>query len=336
MLRALITILTLYNEDNTLFEDLELPKRPFTNRGYLDMYLEGYDLDKDTLINNLLLELAEMNVIYTDPKFMKFAISAWASKNFHVWQSLYETMFFKYNPIWNKDGTIKHTATETRDLTKGENGRREESETIVNDDTVQRTLNTELEKEKGTTETITHNTTDTFTKGAEYTIKSGEESHDTTHDNNGEITSSTGVNAFNANTDYVPKEQTVEEKTDGYTENVTISFDQRKDRTVQEDPDTNAKTGTETTVYNGSDTDTETGTITDDIDREQTKNNTVINTVSGTDEGTIENEFETQEYGNIGVTMSQALIEAERNLVKFNIYDYIINDFKNRFCILTY
>ena len=332
----MITILTLYNEDNTLFEDLTLPSRPFSNRGYADLYLEGYDLDKDTLINNLLIELAEFNVLYTDPRFMKFAISEWASKEYHIWQNLYETMFFKYNPIWNKDGTIRDNNLETRGLTRSESATRVENGTITNDDTIVKTLDTENKQTKGVTETTTYDTTDTFTEGSSYTLKTGEEDHDITHDNNGEVTTTDKVFAFNSSVDYTPKSQTVEDKTDGYTDNTVITYKNVKDEKVQEDPDTNVKTGTETVGHSGFDKDEETGTITDDIDRSEIISNTITNTVTGGDTGTIEHENERTEFGNIGVTMSQALIEAERNLVKFNIYDYIIDSFKKRFCILIY
>lgn len=40
--------------------------------------------------------------------------------------------------------------------------------------------------------------------------------------------------------------------------------------------------------------------------------------------------------GNIGVTSTQELIEQERNVARYNIYDVITEDFKNRFCIEIY
>lgn len=40
--------------------------------------------------------------------------------------------------------------------------------------------------------------------------------------------------------------------------------------------------------------------------------------------------------GNIGVTSTQDLIEQERKVARFNIYDVITEDFKNRFCIEIY
>ena len=41
-------------------------------------------------------------------------------------------------------------------------------------------------------------------------------------------------------------------------------------------------------------------------------------------------------HGNIGVTTTQQMIEQEREIDKFNIYDYIIQEFKQRFCVLVY
>lgn len=40
--------------------------------------------------------------------------------------------------------------------------------------------------------------------------------------------------------------------------------------------------------------------------------------------------------GNIGVTTTQQMIEQERNISEFNIYDYIVRSFKRRFCIMLY
>ena len=41
-------------------------------------------------------------------------------------------------------------------------------------------------------------------------------------------------------------------------------------------------------------------------------------------------------WGNIGVTTTQQMIEEQRDVVKFNIIDYIIESFKRRFCLLVY
>ena len=83
-----ISFLGLYTWDDTLFENLALP--------------EGFTADdKNILINNLLMETAELEVIYSDPDFMKSAIEAWSGKEVLNWERLYKLMLMEYNPIEN-------------------------------------------------------------------------------------------------------------------------------------------------------------------------------------------------------------------------------------------
>ena len=103
-MRGTLSILGLYNEDNTIFANMQLPSSDH--------------LDKDILIHNILMDCAELEVIYTDPDFMKFAIGEWSKSRLHVWQELANTMDYEYNPIWNKDvhdeEYIKNTRDESR------------------------------------------------------------------------------------------------------------------------------------------------------------------------------------------------------------------------------
>ena len=41
-------------------------------------------------------------------------------------------------------------------------------------------------------------------------------------------------------------------------------------------------------------------------------------------------------WGNIGVTTSQQMLTQEREVANFNIYQIIIDDFKDRFCLQLY
>lgn len=81
----------LYKFDNTIFDGLHLP--------------EDLESEKDTIIDNILMETAEREVIYPDAPFMKSAIERWSKKQVGVWTELYKTTQYVYNPIWNKDGT---------------------------------------------------------------------------------------------------------------------------------------------------------------------------------------------------------------------------------------
>lgn len=99
MANITMSILGLYNYDNTLFDTMQVPP----------------EVDKDNiLIPNLLAELAELEVLYPDPDVMKTLINVWSRKQLPVWNKLQATVNLEYNPIYNKDGYYEET--ETRDL----------------------------------------------------------------------------------------------------------------------------------------------------------------------------------------------------------------------------
>lgn len=123
---AMLSILALYNWDNTLFNDLNVP--------------EG--MDKNNIIDNILFECAELSLLYTDPAFMKRAIKQWSDKEQNVWAKLFATENFDYNPIWNVDGTVTETETIDRDRTNDINRSSSSGETardVTSDDTDQTT-----------------------------------------------------------------------------------------------------------------------------------------------------------------------------------------------------
>ena len=49
-----------------------------------------------------------------------------------------------------------------------------------------------------------------------------------------------------------------------------------------------------------------------------------------------ERTLERHSGGNIGVTTTQHLIDEERRIARYNIYDEISSDFRRRFCIMVY
>lgn len=89
-MRARISVLGLYEWDNTLFDNLVIPEGLTTD-------------DKALIIGNLLAELAELEVIYPDFDIMKSMIGLWSQKELPVWQRLYDTTLLEYNPIENYD-----------------------------------------------------------------------------------------------------------------------------------------------------------------------------------------------------------------------------------------
>lgn len=103
-MNSTLSILGLYNADPSLFDDMKLPEA----------------LDRKTVINGILLKCSELEVLYPDAAYMKNALRIWSAYRVTVWQSLYDTTQYDYNPIWNKDGTI--TETESRNTSSKASG----------------------------------------------------------------------------------------------------------------------------------------------------------------------------------------------------------------------
>lgn len=100
MAKSTLSLLGIYNYDDSVLDDLALPPE-----------LED---SRETIVNNLLIESAELEILFPEPNTLKSAIKFWSRKCLPVWQELYDTTQYEYNPIWNKDGT--YTELETRNL----------------------------------------------------------------------------------------------------------------------------------------------------------------------------------------------------------------------------
>lgn len=255
MMTATMDLMAMYKYDPTLFDDIVLPA----------------GVDRDTLINCLIMDTAEMEVIYPRPDFLKTALTTWSYKQLPVWTKLYESTMFEYNPIWNKDGTI--TEVETRDL-KG-------SDYTVNN--VDRVDNLTDKNTRNFQDQETRNLKDVETRNLQ-----DENAH--------------SVYGFNSSTE------------------------------APESKDLNKGTGTDSLDHTGTNTLNHTGT--DTVDHSGRQDIDTTRDTKTTDTGTVKHER--IEQGNIGVTSTQQLIKEEREVDQFNIYDYIINDFRQRFCLALY
>ncbi len=238
-MRATMDLIAAYSYDPSVLDLLVLP--------------EG--VDRGTLIDNLLMETAEREIIYSNLGFLKQAIGSWSKKNLSVWEELYKTQHYEYNPIWNKDGTILET--ETRDLA-GSN---------YHTDNVDRVDNLQDKNTRNFEDKETRDLDDSSTNS---------------------------VYGFNSSTE-APESKVV---------------------TDQNGTDTINHTGTDTIDHTGR----------QDVDRTYDEKTTDTGTVT----------HERTEQGNIGLTSTQDLIRQQQELVKFNLMDYIIKDFGDKFCLGIY
>ena len=118
----LLSIMGLYEYDNNIFQGLQVP--------------EG--LNREAVINEILLQCAELEIMYPNIDIMKLAITTWSIANQYTWQKLYDTMVVDYNPIWNVDATVTDTLTgsEQRDIDRTGSGSNNETINLTDTDAV--------------------------------------------------------------------------------------------------------------------------------------------------------------------------------------------------------
>jgi len=96
---ALLTVMGLYEYDNTIFENLYLPT----------------GVDREKMIDTIILESAELECIYPAPGFLKKAISLWSATRAMSWDRFYHATLLEYNPIENYDRQESETTTGNRE-----------------------------------------------------------------------------------------------------------------------------------------------------------------------------------------------------------------------------
>ena len=252
---ATMSLLGLYRYDNTIFSSMEYPTGFQTS-------------DKSTFINNLLMEVAELEVLYTDPSFMKFAIENWSKKEVYTWNRVYAAANAEYNPIENYDR--KEQSTDTTEATRQHSG----TDTITN---------------SGKDTTQMSGTDSSTNTGTQTVMNSGSDA--TTHQ----------TAAFNS-TSLVDSGQ--DSTAYGHAQNISNS---------------------------------DSVSVTHGQKQELTHGHTEATQHGEKIEDDTETTRESRIHGNIGVTTSQQMLEQEMLIApKLNVINYMIDSFKNRFCILVY
>ena len=331
---ANLSPLGLYHWDQTIFDLMQIPSA----------------LNRDTLIDNLLAETAELEVLYPNPVVFKNLVGVWSAKQLDIWNRLYATTQYEYNPIENYNryetgsdsgtGRTTHSGTDTTIETTthgGTDGRTEAISTGGKDtlDMTRREGGTEgktgtIEMEQGGTES--ESTTSTIEQGGQDTVTgtdtkghwiAGFDSQPVSADDDGLVKQTrdqddaTTTTAYGKTEDGEGTKTTTFGKTEDTDTSETITFGK-------------TETNKDETTYGKTENVQETRTYGETVGK--TGGVTHGEQVAITNEG----EHELHAHGNIGVTTTQKLIREQRDIDLFNLYDIIIEDFKMRFCILVY
>lgn len=293
---ALLSLVAIYNYDNTVLEDLKnyVPKQP-SNTDYA--VLNFTPIDFTTLKSLILLRAAEMSLVYSDIDLFKFALRAWSAANKDVWQRLYDTLWYKYDPLFSKIRT--YTLERKTQLNRDTEEHTDQSDT----NTTEREDNTKTEKDSNTK--TTENTT--AHDGANETVnRSGNDS----------ATDTQYVQAFNdiGASRWHEKEQN--KHTGNVTENATTNSSEDITQQVSGSESTDEDIITQYTQD-----------VKELLDREINKNGKQL------DVGKVDDVIKETITGQRAF---QELIVLQREIAEFNLYDYIVEDFVKHFCVMVY
>lgn len=142
-MRATVSLLGLYQYDTSILNGLTLPEN-----------FESGDLD--TLKNNLLMETAELELVYSNPDFLKYAITQWCNKNKPTWKWLRDTQKYDYVPIWNADYKISDRNDRTIGNVGTSTNTEEYTRALYEDTTSTKDYTRNLTEAEDTTDELTH------------------------------------------------------------------------------------------------------------------------------------------------------------------------------------
>lgn len=167
--KALLNTLTFYHWDETLFDTMQVP--------------EG--MEKDDIVENILLQTSEFPLIIGDFKTLKFSIGLWSRHRVDIWQHLLDTTQYEYNPIenYNRHETVEEEMAHTGSgSVRGDGGTDttvysrdlEHSGEFTESTTDSEEINRESTQTDSGTDTVTNSGTDTTTNsGSDIVTDSG-------------------------------------------------------------------------------------------------------------------------------------------------------------------
>lgn len=107
MSTAKITLIGLYGYDNTIFDTMSLPEVEIEtdeNGNHIAVTVE-----KNVVIDNMLLRYGEFEVLYPNPDFFKVAVKAVSDSLQSTFKRWIKAWNIEYNPLYNFDRYEKQT-----------------------------------------------------------------------------------------------------------------------------------------------------------------------------------------------------------------------------------
>jgi len=306
------------------------------------------DMDADLLKDNILLKGAEFEVVYANFPFMQNAIKIWSQKYYRTFERWLKALAIDYNPLENydrmeewQDGSNRNKSGNRNDiqnrinaLTSSELAQHGETKTDASS-SMEATGRTEGREGSETDQHLqTAKKTDAETSNANSVNTSNA---DTTHGSTMEHQTS----AFNSST-YAPKDKDIltGDNTSNDANSATATVGGRTGSGEETQSGLENKNSTESGTSN--DITSRSGSGSESLTGNEARSKTDAGNESLTSAGN-DKESEQQSsihtgrmHGNIGVTTSQQMLEAEWQVAKLNIYEEAADLFLTELCIYTY
>lgn len=104
-MEATLSILGLYNYQPAIFDSLTIPT----------------SVDRETLIDNIIMEAAELELLFPNADILGRLIGNWSKTRLAAWNRMIGALDAEYNPIENSDRYVDHLEDYTRDLKESDN-----------------------------------------------------------------------------------------------------------------------------------------------------------------------------------------------------------------------
>lgn len=260
-------------------------------------------IDKDVLVNNILLRGGEFEVIYSDPYFMQEAIYTWLAKWQRTLEKWLAALAVKYDPLNNYDRTEEYTDEE--DISDNRSDSRSRTNTLSLNEENQHDEESSHEEER-------------HEGNANSSVSTSVAATNTTGTDESSGTEENTVSAFDAST-YQPHDKK-ETSTSSETASSTGTTSTNAANGMNEIDSTGEESGT----LNGSDIRSmgQAGAESEQSIGAFGRDRTLTH--------------KAHLFGNIGITTSQEMLSAELSISEWNLYDHITDLFLTEFIIPVY
>ena len=114
---ATLTLAGLIQYRPDILDNLQLPHIPtYYEMGVnVDQIKQTWAIDPEEFAAFLCFHTMGMSLAIPDADYIKQAVGVWSASHVHEWQQMFNTLFYRYNPIWNKDAKTTETDHDERE-----------------------------------------------------------------------------------------------------------------------------------------------------------------------------------------------------------------------------